>query len=30
MTLPLYAHMDDEQVELVIEGVLEALDGNAP
>ena len=30
VTLPLYAHMDDEQVELVIEGVLEALDGNAP
>jgi len=29
VTLPLYAHMDDEQVELVIEGVLEALDGNA-
>ncbi len=26
VTLPLYAHMDDEQVELVIEGVLETLD----
>jgi dTDP-4-amino-4,6-dideoxygalactose transaminase len=30
VTLPLYAHMGDEQVELVIEGVLEALDGEAP
>jgi len=29
VTLPLYAHMDDEQVELVIDGVLEALDGEA-
>jgi dTDP-4-amino-4,6-dideoxygalactose transaminase len=28
VTLPLYAHMEDEQVELVIEGVLEALDVN--
>ena len=26
VTLPLYAHMEDDQVELVIEGVLEALD----
>ena len=26
VTLPLYAHMEDEQVDLVIEGVLEALD----
>ena len=29
VTLPLYAHMRDEQTELVIEGVLEAIDGRA-
>ena len=30
VTLPLYAHMGDEQVELVIEGVLETLDEGRP
>ena len=30
VTLPLYAHMEDEQVELVADGVLEALDESRP